>query len=78
VQDRGDSINLRQWYADTAGVVARILGPDGEVLAALEISGPATRVGSHRALAELGIEARTAADEVADRLRRRDSGHRHG
>jgi DNA-binding IclR family transcriptional regulator len=77
VRDRGYAINVRQWYAETSGVAAPVRAPDGEVLAALGISGPTTRVNGHRLLAELGVEARAAADEIALRLARRQE-QRHG
>jgi DNA-binding IclR family transcriptional regulator len=77
VRDRGYAVNVRQWYAETAGVAAPVRGPDGEVLAALGISGPVSRVGTQRQLAELGVEARAAAEEIAARLARPDH-HRHG
>jgi DNA-binding IclR family transcriptional regulator len=70
VRDRGYATNLRQWYPETAGVAAPVRGTDGEVLAALGISGPASRLGRPRLLAALGIEARAAADEISVQLSR--------
>jgi DNA-binding IclR family transcriptional regulator len=77
VRDRGYAVNVRQWYAETAGVAAPVRGSDGEVLAALGISGPVSRVGTQRQLAELGVEARAAADDITARLARPDE-RRHG
>jgi DNA-binding IclR family transcriptional regulator len=77
VRDRGYAVNVRQWYAETAGVAAPVRGPDGEVLAALGISGPVSRVGTQRQLAELGVEARAAADDITARLACPDE-QRHG
>jgi hypothetical protein len=56
VRDRGYATNVRQWYRETAGVAAPVRGIDGEVLASLGISGPASRVGRTRLLAALGIK----------------------
>jgi IclR family transcriptional regulator, KDG regulon repressor len=77
VRDRGYATNVRQWSRETAGVAAPVRGADGEVLASLGISGPATRLGRPRLLAALGIEARATADEITLRLARHGE-HQHG
>ncbi len=65
---RGYAVNNRQWHAETAGVAAPILDANGEAVAAIGISGPASRIGRRDTLDRLGRLARTAATEIAARL----------
>ena len=65
---RGYAVNNRQWHAETAGVAAPILDSNGEALAAIGISGPASRIGRADALDRLGRRARSVATEIAARL----------
>ena len=68
VRRRGYAVNNRQWHAETAGAAAPILDRAGEAVAAIGISGPASRIGRREALDRLGRLARSAAAEVAARL----------
>lgn len=68
VRRRGYAVNNRQWHAETAGAAAPILDRSGEAVAAIGISGPASRIGRRETLDRLGRLARSAAAEVAARL----------
>jgi DNA-binding IclR family transcriptional regulator len=65
---RGYAVNNRQWHAETAGVAAPIVDANGEAVAAIGISGPASRIGRRETLDRLGRLARTAASEIGARL----------
>jgi len=65
---RGYAVNNRQWHAETAGVAAPIVDASGEVVAAIGISGPASRIGRRETLDRLGRLARAAAAEIGARL----------
>jgi DNA-binding IclR family transcriptional regulator len=65
---RGYAVNNRQWHAETAGVAAPIVDASGEAVAAIGISGPASRIGRRETLDRLGRLARTAASEIGARL----------
>lgn len=77
VRQRGYAVNDRQWHPETAGVAAPILDTKGEAVAALGISGPASRLNRREMLDRLGRTARTAASEIAARLPQAAS-HPHG
>ena len=68
VRRRGYAVNNRQWHAETAGAAAPIIDRSGEAVAALGISGPASRIGRRETLDRLGRIARAAAAEIAARL----------
>ncbi len=68
VRRRGYAVNNRQWHAETAGAAAPIIDRSGEAVAALGISGPASRIGRREILDRLGRIARAAAAEIAARL----------
>lgn len=68
IRQRGYAVNDRLWHPETAGVAAPILDARGEAVAALGISGPASRLRRREMLDKLGRLARTAAAEIATRL----------
>lgn len=77
VRRRGYAVNNRQWHAETAGVAAPIVDEHGAAVAALGISGPASRIGRRDVLDQLGKVARSGALEIAARLPQLgDSAHR--
>ncbi len=66
----GYAVNLRQWHPDTAGVAAAVLDGSGAPIAALGISGPASRIGRRAMLDARGALAREGAREIRSRLAR--------
>jgi DNA-binding IclR family transcriptional regulator len=77
VRRRGYAVNNRQWHPETAGVAAPIVDEQGAAVAALGISGPASRIGRADVLDQLGRVARSGALEIAARLPATgDSAHR--
>jgi DNA-binding IclR family transcriptional regulator len=77
VRQRGYAVNDRQWHPETAGVAAPILDANGEAVAAIGISGPASRLNRREMLDRLGRIARSAAVEIAARLPEPTT-HTHG
>jgi IclR family KDG regulon transcriptional repressor len=77
IRQRGYAVNDRMWHPETAGVAAPILDAKGEAVAALGISGPASRLKRREMLDRLGRVARSAAAEIATRLPHPAS-HPHG
>lgn len=77
IRQRGYAVNDRLWHPETAGVAAPILDAKGEAVAALGISGPASRLKRREMLDRLGRVARSAAAEIATRLPQPAS-HPHG
>ena len=74
VQTSGYALNDRQWHEDWGAVAAPVLGPAGQVIAAIAITVPA-RHSTPRNLAQLGRAARMAASHLADRLYTPDYAH---
>jgi DNA-binding IclR family transcriptional regulator len=68
VRQRGYAVNVRGWLDETAGVAAPVITRDGEAIAAVGISGPASRLGNRAVLLALGPLARAGAREIAERL----------
>ncbi len=65
---RGYAVNLRGWREGTAGVAAPVILPDGDAIASIGISGPASRLGRRAAVSALGPLARAGALALAGRL----------
>jgi IclR family KDG regulon transcriptional repressor len=81
IRERGYSLDLEEHEAGVRCVGAAILGPHGEMLAALSISGPAHRLPERLLRGRLAIAARAAAAEIGRRLgagRRSSDGHPGG
>lgn len=63
VRQQGYAVNRGEWRASVWGLAAPIFGPDGRVLAAIGISGPAARIRARglRSLSPLVVEAAARA-----------------
>jgi DNA-binding IclR family transcriptional regulator len=75
---RGYAINVGGWRDDTAGVAAAVVLRAGDVVAALGISGPASRVGRRSTTTALGPLARAGALALAARLAESPPSHPPG
>jgi IclR family acetate operon transcriptional repressor len=80
VRRRGYAVNIRGWHPETAGVAAAVFAAGGECVAAVGVSGPATRIGRGPQLAELARAALEASREISGRLlsEGREVGHFDG
>jgi DNA-binding IclR family transcriptional regulator len=68
VRRRGFAVNVRQWDPETAGVAAPVLNRFGEAIAALGISGPASRMSQQGLLLRLGSVAEAAASGISTQI----------
>ncbi len=69
VRRQGYAVNRGEWRASVWGIAAPIVGPSGQVLAAIGISGPATRLRA-RGLRALSAQVVAAADQASAELAR--------
>lgn len=72
---RGYATNVRGWHPDTVGVAAPILASDGRSIAAVGLSGPASRLDRRSVLAALGTLSRQAGLEIGSRAARGGPSH---
>ena len=68
VKQRGFAVGRNERTAGVASIAAPVLGPDGETIAAVVVTGPVSRLSEDR-VAELSIEVRRAAGEISRRYR---------
>lgn len=75
VREAGYAVSYGEWIEDAAGVAAPILGQNGEVVAALSISGPIQRFNDEKVRVYSEAAKRVAA-QISERMgyRSRDKG----
>lgn len=81
IRKRGYSLDLEEHEAGVRCVGAAIVGPHGEMVAGVSISGPAQRLPERLLRSELAEAARSAAAEIGRRLgarRETSGGHPRG
>jgi IclR family acetate operon transcriptional repressor len=81
IRKRGYSLDLEEHEGGVRCVGAAILGPNGEMVAGLSISGPAHRLPERLLRGRLAQAARAAASEIGRRLgagRKSSDGHPGG
>lgn len=67
VRDRGYSTNQGEWKEGVNGVAASIFDPAHQLIAAIAISGPTSRLGTDEQL-RLGLIVKEAAKTISDRI----------
>lgn len=67
VREEGCAVSYGEWIADAAGVASPILGPTGEVVAALSISGPLQRFNGQNVPVYCD-EARQVAAQISESM----------
>lgn len=72
VRERGFAISFGEWIEDAAGVAAPIFNQQGEVIAALSISGPIQRFGPEN-VEKYSIEVKRVAEQISVSLGNEDS-----
>lgn len=67
VREVGYAVSYGEWIADAAGVAAPILGQNGEVVAALSISGPIQRFTEEK-VQQYGEAAKRVAEQISESM----------
>lgn len=65
---RGYSINRGEWRDDVWGLAANVKNRDGQVIAAVGVSGPMFRLGQEGRLEQLGARVVAAAEQISEQL----------